>query len=282
MQILIAVIEDLFQFAKHALSGAVPYAKPSQVTIESYQETLKKIQKTAPSVSMPRTDAAPKAVHIQKSLQVGEQYFIGTVDSSMYQDPVLAFDNAVTKLKYGQNVRLISLQGRWAQVRLAGMVGWVFKDSLVMKSSDVYPYFTRDIQYDSKNPQTIKLRACIDDAFGGAASGYVLSAAEYVQYRLTQKNRIIDWGDIRMRIPGTWQRKLAGRTGIHIGIAPKTESVMEYVYDDMGHLAFVEAVFPDESIKISEIGKYDDASYTELTLSCEEWKELSPVFIESE
>jgi len=89
-------------------------------------------------------------------------------------------------------------------------------------------------------------------------------------------------GNVRLRIPGTWQRKLKGGIGVHIGIAPKTESIMEYIVDDVGHLAFVEAVFPDGSMNITEIGKYNDSTYTEDTLQSEQWKELSPVFLEIE
>ena len=67
-----------------------------------------------------------------------------------------------------------------------------------------------------------------------------------------------------------------------MGVTPKTESVMEYIVDDIGHLAFVEAVFPDGSMKITEIGKFDDNAYTEGILASDQWKELRPVFIEIE
>jgi len=292
MQVLIAVIDDLFQFVCKAFSGAIPYTQNitkksnfSQVkpesALDSYQKTLEKIQNTSALVSVPQSvpSTIPKVTDTTEAFRTGEQYFIGVIGTYFYHDPVLAFDNALKRLEYGMQVRLVSLQGRWAQVRLAGVVGWVFKDALVLQSDDVYPKFTSDISYDAQNPETVKLRACIDDLFGGARGEHDLSAAEFVQYQLQQKKRFIDWGDIRMRIPGTWQRKLRGKTGVHMSITPKTESVMEYVVDDIGHLAFVEAVFPDGSIKIAQIGKMDDISYTEETIQPEQWKELQPVFI---
>ena len=287
MQVLIAVIDDLFQFVCKAFSGAVTYDSDNVTTgsvaesdcvLDSYQKTLQKIQGEPERVPVLTSGTTISS----EAFRVGEQYFIGVIGTYFYQDPVLAFDSALKRLEYGKSVRLMALQGRWAQVRLAGIVGWVFKDALVLQIDDVYPRFTQEVQYNAEHPETIKLRACIDDEFGGARGVHPLSAAEYIHYKLKQKQRLIDWGDIRMRIPGTWQRKLRGGFGIHMGIISKTESVMEYVMDDVGHLAFVEAVFPDGSIKITEIGKLDDHAYTETVLTPDQWKELRPVFIEVE
>jgi len=291
MQVLIAVIDDLFQFVCKAFSGAVPYktqAIQTKTVLDSYQEKLKKIQGVSNSTRAETQTQiqiqTPTSVVNRTSevFRIGEQYFIGVIGTYFYHDPVLAFDSALRRLEYGKSVRLVSLQGRWAQVRIAGVVGWIFKDALVLQVDEVYPRFLPEIHYDATNPETVKLRACIDDAFGGARGEHALSPSEYVHYRLKQDHRTICWGDTRMRIPGTWQRKLRGVTGIHIGIAPKTESVMEYAMDDMGHLAFVEAVFPDGSIKITEIGKMNDNAYTQETLQPNQWKELRPVFIEVE
>lgn len=284
MQVLIAVIDDLFQFVYKAFSGAVPYKVSDEKTINTYQQTLQKIQNSTPEpvVASRVIDHATLTGNNVEVLRVGDQYFIGVIGAYLYNDPILAFDNALVRLDYGQQVRLVSLQGRWAHIRCADVDGWIFKDGLVVQSNDVYPRFTPEVQYDAHHEQTIKLRACIDDVFGGARGEHALSPAEFVQHRLQQKKRNITWGTIRMRIPGTWQRKLRGQLGIHIGISPKTESVMEYVVDGIGHLAFVEAVFPDGSIKITEIGKHDDSSYTEETLQPEQWREQRPVFIEVE
>jgi len=282
MQVLIAVVYDLFQFVCKAFSGAIPYVSvPQQVKLlDTYQEKLQQIQNPSPSsIKLPKATISP-SIMVDDAFRIGDQYFIGVIGTYFYQDPVLAFDSALKRLEYGTSVRLVSLQGRWAQVRIAGAVGWVFKDALVVQINAVYPSFVSGIRYDAQHPDTVKLRACIDDEFGGARGDHVLSPAEYVYYRLKQKKRLINWGDIRLRIPGTWQRKLKGSLGIYISIAPKTESVMEYIVDDIGHLAFVEAVFPDGSMNITEIGKFDDNSYTEGILQPEQWRELRPVFIE--
>jgi hypothetical protein len=282
MQVLIAVVYDLFQFVCKAFSGAVPYVPQQVKLLDTYQEKLQQIQNSAPATITVPEVTVPKTAQTEDILRIGDQYFIGVIGTYLYHDPAQAFDNALQRLEYGQHIRLVSVRGRWAHVRFGNTQGWVFKDALVMQADEVYPKFVQGIQYDANHVQTVKLRACIDDLFGGARGEHPLSAAEYVHYRLVKKKRFIDWGSIRLRIPGTWQPKLGGQRGIHIGIAPKTESVMEYVVDDIGHLAFVEAVFPDDSMKISEIGKMDDCAYTEEILQSEQWRESRPVFIEVE
>jgi hypothetical protein len=282
MQVLIAVGYDLFQFVCKAFSGAIPYAPHPAQLLDSYQEKLQHIQYSAPTLPKLPTQTAVVDIHEENILRIGDQYYVGDIGTYLYHDPVQAFDNALMRLEYGQHIRLVSVQGRWAQVRFADVAGWVLKDALVLQADDVYPKLVQGIQYDAQHGETVKLRACIDDVFGGARGEHPLSAAEYVHYRLARKKRCIDWGDTRMRIPGTWQRKLRGEQGVHLAITPKTESVMEYVVDDIGHLAFVEAVFPDQSMKITEVGKSDDSTYTEEILHPEQWRELHPVFIEVE
>ncbi len=64
-----------------------------------------------------------------------------------------------------------------------------------------------------------------------------------------------------------------------MNVLPKTHSIMEYTIDEVGYLAFVEAVFPDRSIKISEVGFPEDGYYREAIMTQEEYRELKPVFI---
>ncbi len=282
MKVLIAVVNDLFQFVCKSFSGAVPYTPQKEVVLDTYQEKLQQVQYPLSTPEVVPEVVMPFSIATDDTFRIGDQYFIGSIGTYFYHDPVVAFDSALERLAYGTHVRLVSLQGRWAEVRIAGVVGCVFKDALVVQSDAVYPSFVASVSYDAEHPDTVKLRACIDDEFGGARGEHALSPSEYVHYRLKQNKRAVAWGNVRLRIPGTWQRKLKGGIGVHIGIAPKTESIMEYIVDDVGHLAFVEAVFPDGSMNITEIGKYNDSTYTEDTLQSEQWKELSPVFLEIE
>jgi hypothetical protein len=171
------------------------------------------------------------------------------------------------------------LGGRWAEVTALGVEGWVLKDSLREDVDVVFPHLILGTVYEAENPETIKLRKYIGDMFSGHLSLLPLFDTEFVTYRLSHRGQHIPWSHERPRIAGTWQKLLRGKSGVYIGIAPRAGSVMEYLQEDIGHVCFVEAVYPDMSIKISSVGIHREGEYTETVLSHDEWKELRPVFI---
>lgn len=290
MEVLVAVVDDLWLFLRESLFGAVRSRQDTPLLAAPVKntETVSREEVVSPEVvtdgdavqmSEDVSDEAASYMRSPALLHTGEQYYIGAVGALVHADPVIAFDNALEELEYGQSVRLLQLQGRWAQVRYGEMVGWVLKDALCAALSDVFPQFEDGESYIQEHEGTRQLRAFIGDIFGGARSDYPLTAEEYVYYKLLRGRRVIQWGDERSRIAGTWQRRLKGRQGIYIRITPKTDAVMEYVVDDIGYLAYVDAVYPDNSIKISQIVTEDNSRFFERTLEAEEWRELRPVFI---
>lgn len=278
MNVLFAVVDDLWMFLRESLFGSIvslPARRvPTELPTPSVAQVLEGVIETHGE-----TESETKVFQSPSLLHTGEQYYIGSIDAYVYADPVIAFDNALQVLSYGRSVRLLQLQGRWAQVRFGDFIGWVLKDVLCNALSDVLPQFVQDEMYGYDHPETIKLRAYIADEFGGARGEFPLTAEEYVYYKLVTKKRFIPWGEERSRIAGTWQRKLKGKQGVYIRITPKTDAVMEYVIDDVGYVTFVEAVYPDNSIKISEIKIDDGPVYQQLTMGPDEWRELRPVFI---
>lgn len=275
MDVLLAVIDDLWQFAHSALFG-----HRAVTTLDREREH----QPSLPLLGAPLGTLALANHEVDEvassRFRTGEQYFIGEVGAEIYSDPVVAFDTIVGTVTYGQSVLLKKLGGRWAEVVVGARSGWVLRDVLRERREDIHPQLHIDECYDAHHPETIKLRACIDDEFSGARAGVPLSAAEYVTYKLQQQKRTIIWQEDGPRIAGTWQRRLRGQLGIHIAIMPSTHSIMEYIIDDLGYLAYVEAVFPDKSIKVSQIGAIEEGQYTERMLTKEEYRELTPVFIE--
>lgn len=281
MEVLVAVIDDLWRFAYSRLFGSV-------VATKEYKE--KEVQG-----SLPFTVGASKiqaelfsrtgklkvgSDSVNVDLRPGEQYFVGEVDAYLYSDPVIAFDTALVTVPYGQSVLLKKVGGRWAEVETTkGQSGWMLKDVLALKQEDVRPHLLPDIFYDAHHPDTIKLRACIGDEFGGARADLPLSSAEYVTYQLSLRQMQVEWDIDSPRVAGSWQYKLRGEKGVYMNVLPKTHSVMEYSVGEVGHLAFVEAVFPDRSIKISEVGSPEEGCYREAILTQEEYRELGPVFI---
>jgi len=275
MQTILAVLEDLFHFAEAALLGTRK---------ETPQEALPLFNGMQQSLlaqgSYSRTQPLPSFVpHIeQEGNDKGVVYFIGE-ETALHADPVMAFDVVSDILPYGMPVSLLKLGGRWAYVRAFGREGWILKDSLREQARDVLPEFVPGVLYDAENEETIKLRKCIKDAFCGGKAGLLLTDAEYVAYKLQQKGLSLPWNGDRPRNPGTWQKKLRGKNGVHIGIHPKANSVMEYVIEDIGYVAFIEAVFPDGSLKQSSVGILGEGVFSESIQQSAEWKELRPVFI---
>lgn len=284
MRILLAVIDDLFQFARTLVFGVFVFNKND---IQSVTSTLPKTEtNTQFLLNAHKTPALlEQVIHTELdtpdnlSSQV-EVFFVGVTGSYLYINPVVAFDTASMPLMYGEIVYMITRSGRWAQVCVRNHEGWVFKDMLKEQAVDVFPYFTDGLVYDFDNIQTQKIRLCINDEFMGTMASLPLSDAEYVAYRMYRLGKKIPWSLERPRIAGTWQKKLRGEAGVHIGIVPKTSSIMEYIIDDVGHLCFVESVFPDKSLKISSAGIYEDGMYSELIIQKDDLKELKPVFIE--
>ena len=277
MAVFLAVIDDLFQFARTSLFG-VFIEKETFPPKDAIAGTLQQISLGSSSSKIHETKKTVGARKEQPLLLQGALYFIQSQCASLYIDPVVAFDSVIAELSYGEQVHVLKFGGRWAQVSINGMEGWVLKDVLCEKATDVFPVFFGSHVYGFDDVQTHKVRMCIKDMYGGESSQTPLCDVEYVTYKLFKKGRKINWPNSRPRTAGTWQKKLRGKQGIYIGITAKTDSVMEYVVDDQGHLCFVEAVFPDESIKLSGIDL--ESTYTEKMLSKDEWKELRTVFIE--
>lgn len=285
MRLLLAVLDDLLSFARTAffgelfekrdiallkiegISSAVIDHRTTQLALPGHDFSLE--QEATDVASLPSTNMA-----------VGASYFIGTPDAHLYVDPVVSFDGIVQTLAYGEMVTVSKFGGRWAMVQVGNIEGWIFKDALREQVTDVFPILVEDIVYSFDNPQTQMLRMCIRDSFAGGVAEVPLTDVEYVTYALSKRNISITWPTVRPRVAGAWQKILRGKHGIHIGITPKTDTVMEYAVDDIGHVCYVEAVFSDETIKVRGIGLLEEGVLSVLMLGKEEWRELRPVFIE--
>jgi len=144
----------------------------------------------------------PFSIATDDTFRIWRSVFIGSIGTYFYHDPVVAFDSALERLAIwhtcpsGFTSRQVGLE-----VRIAGVVGCVFKDALVVQSDAVYPSFVASVSYDAEHPDTVKLRACIDDEFGGARGEHALSPSEYVHYRLKQNKRAVAWGECASAYP---------------------------------------------------------------------------------
>lgn len=287
MDVLTAVLRDLYLFvfrygfgffasdntaleapAQKVLHGSRPVVQiPSAVAPQATQHTP---PRTQTSVNLGQTDRSTFPLELGYALHV---------NTPVFALPTRSFDGVILTLNYGQSFQIVNRQGQWLQVLAGDTKGWVHVDMMHESKSALLPKFMVGTLYEADHPSTIALRTVIADEFFAETLALPLQDVEYALYRLQLKNRFIVWPRERPRIAGTWQRHLRGVRGIHLGVQPKTESVLEYLLEDgTGHIAFVESVYPDGALTISEI-KHDSV-YQERTLSKDEWKELRPVFIE--
>jgi len=197
------------------------------------------------------------------------------------QEPGGVFDAIITTLSFGTAVTVAGFSGRYAHVQKGNYTGWVLKDDITPHKKDVWPELLTWGMYGAENPDTIKIRALINDEFGAGALALPLQAGEYVQLRLLQDKRTIVWPTGRPRLPGGWQSLLKGTLGIHSTITPKTDTIMEWqTENDGGRLAYVEAVGLDGVITTSCVGLVVAGQYTKQVWGAGDWKELRPTFIE--
>lgn len=208
-------------------------------------------------------------------------HYVAEVRTPLLRSPYQEFDGVLGLLRYGSTVTVESYSGRYARVLSKVGAGWVPKDALAIDRTDVFPVFVAGEQYAADHVATHQIRLHINDAFNAAELVLPLQAVEYITYRLLCDNRTIAWPAERPRIPGKWQSILKGQSGIHIGIQPLSDSIMEYFNDDgEGVLAYVERVTPDNNIVCTTVGQTEAGVYDSLLLTEAAWRELRPVFIE--
>jgi len=291
MNLLLAVIDDLYSFAVESLSGRSKEKKENEISVEYYAE--EDISSILEDIQIPVEEGYSTFRGVGEIIEEEKQeiypapggkntlMYVGGNETPMFLRATKEFDSVVAKLPYGAMVMVLEQNGRWARAVYNTFTGWILREDLVDRAAYVYPQFVLNEQNTAHDPNTIRIRAMLDDAFAGGVSELDLQAPEYVTYRLMRKGLTIPWPETRPRTPGLWHKILKGAAGVHIGVVPKTGSVMEYMLsEDTGHLAYVEAVFPDETINISEVHYPDRGIYNERVLTREEWMELKPLFIQ--
>ena len=208
--------------------------------------------------------------------------YAATKETPLYNGPTIAFDSCKTTIPYGALVLVVEPAGRFYRVIWDTHEGWVLKEHLADRASMVYPEFVHGEENSVDHTNTARVRALIRDEFGLGNSEFSLQAGEYVLYRLMRRGVRIVWpNDHVSRAPGSWHTILRGAPHIHIGVMPRVGSILEYADEHgMGHVAYVEAVFPDSMIAISEANFPHSGIYSERTLAKDVWRALRPVFIE--
>ena len=214
------------------------------------------------------------------SVSTGTIAYVAVQETACYIRAVHSFDGVIARLSYGTAVLVGRRTGRFVEVAAGTVIGWVLLDDLSTDEQRIFPQCIPGETYDAYHATTNAIRLLLQDAFTARDLVLPLTAEEYASYRLRVQKITIAWPAVRPRLAGGWHTQLRGVRGVHIGIEPKTGSLIEWTTDaGEGHLALVEAVSPEEVIQLVGVGLEMEGKCTCWTVASDVWHEWRPVFI---
>ncbi|MDP3696473.1 MAG: CHAP domain-containing protein [Candidatus Taylorbacteria bacterium] len=196
-------------------------------------------------------------------------------------------------IPHGSEVAVLNEQGKWFEVRSGNLQGWVSSVYLMEEKpiehiqrvikedvSSEFPQFRIAIANLADDANTTKLRKIINDEFGGGANSWELQCTEYVCYKLRQMGVHISWPAERPRHGGRWA-DIFERHGLYkVLTEPKIGCAMCFTtgfrsaaMNDTGHVAFVEQVLDNGSVRISEANWPPPGKYNERVMPVSEWQD---------
>ncbi len=227
--------------------------------------------------------AAPVVESFDKPQSLAEaaiMYVAMVGGARLLSEPRLEYDGVLAVIPYGQSVTVRAFLGAYAKVATLSGEGYIHKDSLTPKQAEVWPQFKTGVVYDNNAEATILTRLLLGDEFLAGALALPLQASEYILLRLLRDRQTITWPPKRPRQIGSWHKLLRGLPQIKISVTPVVDTIMEWVAEDgIGRLAYVEAVFGDDTLRVSGVGIVVAGEYSELSFKPEVWHEWRPVFI---
>ena len=188
-------------------------------------------------------------------------------------------------LSRGQELEFVD--GPWLKVKLDNEVGWVHIDYLTEINSNSVQIIQQVVQFingqanNAASEITKKVREIISDEFGLGKIGENLNCTEYVMYQIKMKTGVmIQWPMDRPRNGGKWADIFERNKLYKILSKPQVNCAMCFTsgisinpeVNEVGHVAFVEAVLSNNSIKISEANWPRDGIYSERIISKNDWQ----------
>lgn len=218
-------------------------------------------------------------------------YISSEIGLRMRTTPEIKDDNIIITVDFGKEVSVIQEQDKWFKVKIEDKEGWVSCYYLTENpptkqtpelqkkesTSDVLPTFKIGVVNLANDSNTVKLRKIINDAFGCGANGYDLQCTEYVHYKIQQLGITINWPAERPRHGGRWATIFEKSGQYKILSSPKAGCAMSFTSglknSNIGHVAFVEEIYNNEAIKISEANWPPPGKYCERILTKDQWQD---------
>ena len=192
--------------------------------------------------------------------------FITAKALNVRSTPNVASDNILGKLLYEEEVEPMALENGWYKINYQNTVGWIsaeFTHSADDKPTGVIN-FVIGVPNDSKNQNTILVRQIINDEFGGEKNNWDLQCVEYVHYKIKNLGCNIEWPVKSGRDGGKWADIFSTQNKYSVSNDPIVGCAMSFTaLPGYGHVAFIEGVLPDGSVKISEANWPGNGKYNE-------------------
>lgn len=281
------VLQDLYRFVRgKRVTLVIPHETrlvDSPVPTIPTQASLENI--LVPSLGLVGTAPLPEPGKYQEVIESTtvsnfHDVYVSVVSACVYKRPVVAFDECSFVVSYATPLRVDRHDGRFSHVSYAGQVGWILKDEVTQKRTDIFPVCTPGAIYDAYHGTTIAIRRLINDEFSAGELFLPLQSVEYVVYRLLQNGRTIPWPQQRPREPGTWYRLLCGVRGIHTDITPHTGAIMEWCEGADGCVAYTDIVRPNGTVIVSYVANTVEGQYIQRELSPEDCREKGALWIQ--
>ncbi|MDZ4284446.1 MAG: hypothetical protein U1A28_01315 [Patescibacteria group bacterium] len=300
MQVLLAVVEDLYTFA---ITMLFPWRESQNSTqLQLYLPASRVVSPVRERVEVDvyrdvrggtwqdATGAVATDERIVEASQDGESggalpqrhtiVYCARTRVPLSAAPDNTVDGAIATVAYGDMVMVLEAGPEYTHVVVGNKTGYMPTAALTQKAAHVYPVFVIGAENGADASNTTRLRSVIRDEFGAGFAQLPLHAHEYVYYKLLRRGTRISWPDVRPRTPGAWANILSTLENVTASSMPAVGSIAEFaVPENKAHLAYVEKVFPDLAIQISEADWPERGIYNERVLPENEWRALNPTFI---
>lgn len=188
--------------------------------------------------------------------------------------------NLIKELRKGESMTVFG--GPWLSVQVGDTVGWVHADYVQETKNTEYTNLPLGVANLHGDARTKAIRDSIGDMYGGGVNGWELQCTEYVTYRVQEVCEVlINWPVSSGRHGGKWGSIFLKYGTYPVFMTPRVHAAMSFTTgisssaatNAVGHVAFVEEVYDDQSIKISEANWPRNGIYNERILTKSEWKD---------
>lgn len=235
-----------------------------------------------------------KSIEVLPEFTAKTLYVNSEIGLRVRSSPAELLDNKVAAIPHGQEIQVVAEQGKWFEIEYSnGKRGWVSSAHLTDEKpveqkqriikEDVtseLPQFKIAVANLADSVNTVKLRKIINDEFGGGVNGWDLQCTEYAHYKIQQMGIQIQWPSDRPRHGGRWADVFEKNKLYKVLYEPKAGCAMCFTsgfrtaaMNSTGHVAFVEQVLDDGSIKISEANWPPPGKYNERVVPVSEWRD---------